>query len=130
MPAGEYLTICESAKVATLYGRPTAIISFRVADGKYFGVSMRAFVPIDLIGEVTTPGCRYNKLCEIALNRPLESGDNLQPARVFTGKMFKVLARYRATSGKRRQSEDPSVRKDASDLLRIGTIIKLVESGL
>ena len=43
MPAGKYLFFCEGAKLATLYGRPTAVVSFRVSDGKYFGVSLRGF---------------------------------------------------------------------------------------
>ena len=61
MAAGEYLTICEGAKLATLYGKPTAVVSFRVSEGNYFGVSLRGFFNIDLIGEVTAAGCRYNK---------------------------------------------------------------------
>lgn len=131
MPAGEYLSICEGAKVATLYGKPTAVISFRVAEGKYFGVSLRAFFKIDLIGEVTTAGCRYNQICEIALGRPVEPGDDLHPARVFPGKFFKVLARYSSTtSDKRRLPQDSSIRKDASDTLRVGTILELMDGGL
>ena len=127
MPAGEYITICEGAKLATLYGKPTAVISFRVTDGNYFGVSLRGFFHIELIGEVTAAGCRYNQLCEIALGRPLEPGDDLHPSRIFPGKMFRVTARYGLTSGKNRQSRDPGIRKDPSDLLRVGTIIELVE---
>jgi hypothetical protein len=131
MPAGEYLTICEGAKVDTKWGKPTAVVSFRVADGKYFGVSLRAFFKIDLIGEVTTAGCRYNQLCEIALGRPVEPGDDLHPSRVFPGKTFKVLARYSSTtSDKRRLPLDSSIRKSASDTLRVGTILELVEGGL
>ena len=44
--------------------------------------------------------------------------------------MFKVTARYGLTSGKNRQARDPSIRKDPSDLLRVGTILELVEGGL
>jgi hypothetical protein len=130
MPAGEYVTICEGAKLATLYGKPTAVISFRVSDGKYFGVSLRGFFNIDLIGEVTAAGCRYNALCEIALGRPVQPGDDLHPTRIFTGKMFAVTARYGLTSGKNRQARDPSNRTDSSDLLRVGTILKLIDGGL
>jgi hypothetical protein len=127
MPAGEYITICEGAKLATLYGKPTAVVSFRVTEGKYFGVSLRGFFKIDLIGEVTTAGCRYNQICEIVLGRPVEPGDDLHPARIFPGKMFKVTARYGLTSGKNRQARDPGTRTDASDLLRVGTIVELQE---
>jgi hypothetical protein len=131
MPAGEYLTICEGAKVATLYGKPTAVVSFRVAEGQFFGVSLRAFFGIDLNGETTAAGCRYNQLCEIALGRPIEPGDDLHPSRVFIGKTFRVLARYRsASSGKKRESQDPTVKKDPSDTQRVGTILKLLEGGL
>jgi hypothetical protein len=131
MPAGEYVTICEGAKVDTKWGKSTAVVAFRVADGKYFGVSLRAFFKIDLIGEVTTAGCRYNQLCEIALGRPVESGDDLHPSRIFPGKTFKVLARYSSTtSDKRRLPLDASIRKSASDLLRVGTILELLEGGL
>lgn len=127
MPADEYLMLCEGAKLATLYGKPTAVVSFRVADGKYFGVSLRGFFNIDLIGEVTAAGCRYNQLCEIALGRPVEPGDDLHPSRIFPGKMFKVTARYGLTNGKNRQARDPGKRTDSSDLLRVGTITELVE---
>src|SRR4030095_16481433 len=107
MPAGEYVTICEGAKLATLYGKPTAVISFRVSDGKYFGVSLRGFFNIDLIGEVTAAGCRYNALCEIALGRPVQPGDDLHPTRIFTGKMFVVTARYGLDSGQKRPNTGP-----------------------
>jgi hypothetical protein len=128
MPADEYLTICEGAKVATLYGKPTAVVSFRVAEGQYFGVSLRGYFEIDLNGETTAAGCKYNQLCEIALARPIEPGDDLHPARIFPGKTFKVLARYRASSsGKKRESQDPHVKKDPADTLRVGTILELVE---
>jgi len=131
MPADEYLGICEGAKLATLYNKPTAVVSFRVADGQFFGVSLRGYFQIDLNGETTAAGCRYNQLCEIALGRPIEPGDDLHPSRVFPGKTFKILARYRAaSSGKKRESQDPTVKKDASDTLRAGTIIELVEGGL
>jgi hypothetical protein len=131
MPPAEYLAICEGAKLATLYGKPTAVVSFRIAEGQFFGVSLRGYFEIDLNGETTAAGCRYNQLCEIALARPIEPGDDLHPSRVFPGKIFKILARYRAaSSGKKRESQDYTVKKDPSDTLRVGTIIELVEGGL
>jgi hypothetical protein len=131
MPADMYTAISDGGKVKTLWGKPTAVVSFRVTEGRYFGVSLRGFFEIDLNGETTTAGCRYNQLCEIALARPVEPGDDLHPARVFPGKMFRVEARYRSSSpGKKRIAEDPSVKKDPADRLRVGTIVELLDGGL
>jgi hypothetical protein len=113
MPADKYITLCEGAKIATLWGKPTAVLTFRVADGKYFGVSLLGYFDIDMTGETTNAGCEYNTMCEIALNRELEPGDDLNPTRIFPGKVFEVAARYRkASPGKRGESQDPTVKKD------------------
>jgi len=128
MPAANYLTLCEGAKVATLWGKPIAVIRFRVTEGKYFGVSLVGYFGIDLVGEVTAAGCEYNRICEIALGRELEPGDDIHPSRIFPGKLFEVEARFRKTSPKgKRESQDSSIRKDPSDSLRVGAIIRVVD---
>jgi hypothetical protein len=129
MPAGKYIGLIEGARVATNYGKPTAVIVVRVTEGKFAGVSLSGYFPIDLNGEVTTAGCLYNKMCEIVLDRELEPGDDIHPARVFPGKLVEVVARFSKTtgSGKSRVTKDSSIKADLSDKLRIGEILRLVE---
>lgn len=47
MPAGNYITVCEGAKVAIMWNKPTAVVRFRVTEGKYSGVSLAAYFDID-----------------------------------------------------------------------------------
>jgi hypothetical protein len=109
MPFGQYVGLCEGAKAATMWGKPTAVITCRVIEGKYSGVALKGFFEIDLNGETAAAGCEYYKICEIALDREIEPGEDLRPSQVFTGKIFVIQARFRlAAPGKRRHAEDPT----------------------
>src|SRR5215813_314727 len=91
MPAGKYKIQCEGASKKPWPQGWRIDINYRVIDGKYEGVSLHQWIPVDNSG-VIDPGSRYAKQCEIALGRPLEAEDNLDnPASIFRGRIFQAF---------------------------------------
>jgi len=125
MPASNYKAIVTSAEIVWKYNRNNARLFFRVLEGDFSGTSLEGWFPIDLVGEELKPGCRYHRLCKLALGD--SEPDNLHPAHVFKDKVFLVSARYRRSNGKSRELEDDTVKKDSTDKLKVGTILGVAE---
>jgi hypothetical protein len=125
MPAGEYRVICEKAYVAN-YAPNTCVLHFRVAEGAFFGVTLRYWIDMEFLNGGLREGCAYVKHCELALGYEPEPEQDLSPDIVFPGKMFLVRARYRGTvSSWEATRADSTVCKDEWDFLRVGKLIAL-----
>jgi hypothetical protein len=122
MPAAEYRCIVESVSKVTKWGKPVAELEFRVLDQDFMGVSLPAWIPIDLRAGKVKPDCRYYKYCTMALGEEPSCDADLDP-KIFIGKVFTVSARYARTDGKSKAAQDDTKRKSASDYLRVGLIL-------
>ena len=97
MEPGEYIANCEGATV-TAKGKSTiAVLEFRIIDGPHSGTSLRQWITIPDIDGSVPLGSRYAKQCALALEREIESGDDLDPAAIFKSKTFRIEVGYRLT---------------------------------
>jgi hypothetical protein len=125
MTAGKYKITCEAARITQKWSKSICEFSFRVIEGRFFGVTLPGWIPIYMIGEYVHPG-RYTEQCAIALGRDTQAGDDLSPEVIFTGKVFLADVRFRGTDGKQGRSPvDHTKRKDAADFLRVHALLSL-----
>jgi hypothetical protein len=126
MPAGHYRVVCESAAKGQKWGKPIGEFEFRVVDQEFMGVSLPAWIPIDLHAGKVKPNSRYYRYCTMALGEEPSCDEELDP-RVFVGKVFLVDARYARTDGKRKAVLDDTKWKGSWDYIRVGLILDLAE---
>jgi hypothetical protein len=122
MPPGNYKVACESARIIPKWGKQVCELSFRVVDGDHFGTILPGWISIYVVGEQVYPG-RYTEQCSVALGRPVDPGDDLDPQTVFVGKVFSAAVFFRATDGKKRLPVDHTKRKDTRDFLRVADLL-------
>lgn len=123
MAPGTYLVMCEGAWIESIGKGSRAVLQFRVVDGKYGDVALRLWVIASDGGGYVSPGSRYARYCALALDRPLNSSDDISdPAQIFGGQNFLALVGYRKTDrqrGGQASDENTRRRKDDADFLRV-----------
>ena len=100
-------------------------------DGKYDQVGLRLWVTASDGGGFVSPTGRYARYCQLALNRPLDGGDDLSdPAQIFAGQNFLASVGYRKTERQRGgMASDANInrRKDEADFLRVHELLQRVD---
>jgi hypothetical protein len=129
MAPGQYVVACEGATITTKGRTTLVILEFRVIDGPNGGTALRQWITIPEIEGVVPLASRYGRQCAIALGREIESGDNLDPSKIFRGKFFLVDVGFRMTEkiGGTFSPENKLRRKDAKDYLRVHSVLSLEE---
>ena len=129
MGPGEYTAACEGATITSKGKTTIALLGFRIVDGPHSGTSLRQWLTIPDVDGIVPLASRYARHCAVALGREIEPGDNLDPAAIFTQKIFLVFVGYRMTEkiGGPACRDNALRRKDAKDFLRVHEIIGLAE---
>ncbi|HXV82340.1 MAG TPA: hypothetical protein VEG60_20930 [Candidatus Binatia bacterium] len=129
MAPGEYIAHCEGATIKTKGRNTIAALEFRVIEGSHSGTALRQWITIPEVDGLVPLGSRYGRQCALALGREIEPGDELSPAAIFQGRVFRIAVGYRMTekSGGAASHENAQRRKDAKDFLRVHALIAEVE---
>ncbi len=134
MSTGDYNALCVSGEIRQRGKACQAILSFQLHGGaqaengvvlqKWFNIALRPD------GSVS-PASVYFQACQLALGRPVQPDEGLDPSDVFVGKSFKVTVGFRGTSldGSYSQS-NTNHRKDPRDFLRIHTLVEPINQPL
>jgi hypothetical protein len=129
MAPGKYIANCEGATITTKGRSTVAVLEFRIIDGLHSGTALRQWITIPDIDGIVPLGSRYGRQCALALGRDIESGDDLNPATIFKGRLFRVDVGYRMTEkiGGIPSHEHTLRRKDHKDFLRVHNLIAVEE---
>jgi hypothetical protein len=129
MAPGQYVAACEGGTITTKGKTTIAVLEFRILDGPHGGTALRQWITIPDIDGVVPIASRYGRQCAIALEREIESGDDLDPGAIFRGKFFLIDVGFRMTEkiGGTATKENALRRKDAKDFLRVHKIISRSE---
>ena len=122
---------CISAEFSRRGRGVTLVVTLEVVNPASGAIECgRLWLPVP---QPLAPGCRFVRVCEVALSRVPDPGEDLSPDRVFVGRRFVVEVAYRATAQARgRGRRDPSLRsqrKDEADYLRVVEILSVAERG-
>jgi hypothetical protein len=129
MRPGEYKISCEAAWLEPIGKGSRAVLQFRVIEGPHTGTALRQWLPA-AEGGIVAPLGRYAKHCALALGRELTADEDLDPAKIFVGRIFQALIGFRKTERRRggmASDSNAGHKKDDSDYLRVHELIELVE---
>jgi hypothetical protein len=129
MAPGQYVAACEGGTITTKGKTTIAVLEFRILDGPHGGTALRQWITIPDVDGVVPIASRYGRQCAIALEREIESGDDLDPGTIFRGKFFLIDVGFRMTEkiGGTPASDNALRRKDHKDFLRVHKIISRSE---
>jgi hypothetical protein len=129
MAPGKFVAACEGGTITTKGRNTIAVLEFRIIDGPHSGTALRQWITIPVVDEIVPIASRYGRQCAVALGREINSGDELDPATIFRGKLFRVDVGFRMTEkvGGTATTENALRRKDAKDFLRVHSILALEE---
>lgn len=130
MAPGNYNAVCVSGEIKQRGKALQAILGFKVRgdaqaeDGvllqKWFNITLRPDGGV-------SPASVYFQACQLALGRPVQPEEELDPNEVFVGKSFKVTVGYRSTSIDNSYAPSNTThRKDPRDFLRIHELVEQV----
>lgn len=125
MTPGEYVAMCEGARLTQKGKSAIVVLLFRVVDGPHTGTALRQWLTVADVNGVVAAGSKYSRHCQIALGQDeIRPGDSLDPEVVFVGKTFVVDVGYRLTEAGKPDSKNAEVKKGDRDFLRIHQILR------
>jgi hypothetical protein len=125
MQPGEYTLSCVNA----VYNRfkKQVVLDYAVIDGEHAGTALRQW--INGVSENMSPYSHYAGQCALALGRDLAADENLDPALVFKGKLFRCKVGFRLSErpgGGRSDERFSLYKKDEKDRLKVLSILARV----
>ncbi|MDD1749488.1 MAG: hypothetical protein LUO89_06390 [Methanothrix sp.] len=126
MQSGQYRVRCESAEIQPRYKSIVVVLVCKVSEGSWRdGVVFKQWVNIKNAKGDISPATVYARQCALALGRPVQAGDDLDPNLVFVGKEFlaEVGFSLRDEAGKF-ADENSQTKKTDDDYLRIHRLLQ------